>query len=151
MMMPQQQQQQTTPQEQSSKAFRRPKTSYSSQRRHDYEESILANAILNTEKSKRETQQGNFYALITYLTEISETRQYELQATRTTTRLMTMRPLYPCGKPCSRGTHNETVKNLALFSSIINGITKELRLRISIPWECFLFFNRIENFITFTP
>ena len=65
-------------------------------------------------------------------------------------RLMTTSPLYPCGKPCSRGTHHETVKNLALFSSIINGITKESRLRISIPWECFQFFNRIENSITFT-
>ena len=39
-------------------------------------------------------------------------------------RLMTMSPLYSCGKPCSRGTHNETMKNLALFSSIINGIMK---------------------------
>ena len=29
-------------------------------------------------------------------------------------RLMTMSPLYPCGKPCSRGTHNETAKNAAL-------------------------------------
>ena len=29
-------------------------------------------------------------------------------------RIMTMSPLYPCGKPCSRGTHNETVKNPAL-------------------------------------
>ena len=65
-------------------------------------------------------------------------------------RLMTMSPLYPCGKPCSRGTHHETVKNLALFSSIINGIRKESRLRISIPWECFQFFNRIENSITLT-
>ena len=37
-------------------------------------------------------------------------------------RLMTMSPLYPCGKPCSTETHNETVKNLALFSAIINGI-----------------------------
>ena len=27
---------------------------------------------------------------------------------------MTMSPLYPSGKPCSRGTHDETVKNLAL-------------------------------------
>ena len=27
---------------------------------------------------------------------------------------MTMSPLYPSGKPCSTGTHNETVKNLAL-------------------------------------
>ena len=66
-------------------------------------------------------------------------------------RRMTMSPLYPCGKPCSRGTHNETVKNLALFSSIINGIMKESWLRISVPWECFQFFNRIENSITFTP
>ena len=26
-------------------------------------------------------------------------------------RLMTISPLYPCGKLCSRGTHNKTVKN----------------------------------------
>ena len=52
-------------------------------------------------------------------------------------RLMTMSPLNPCGKSCSRGTHNETVKKLALFSSIINGIMKESRLRISIPWGVF--------------
>ena len=60
-----------------------------------------------------------------------------LKRNNVTARLMTMSPLYPCGKPCSRGTHHETVKKLALFSSIINGITKESRLRISIPWECF--------------
>ena len=35
-------------------------------------------------------------------------------------RLMTMSSLYPCSKPCSRGTHNETVTNLALFSSIMD-------------------------------
>ena len=58
--------------------------------------------------------------------------------------------LRSCGKPCSRGTHNETVRNLALFSSIINGIVMESRLRISIPWDCFQFFNRIKNSITFT-
>ena len=29
-------------------------------------------------------------------------------------RLMTMSPLYPCGKHCSTGAHNETAKNLAL-------------------------------------
>ena len=29
-------------------------------------------------------------------------------------RLTTMSPMYPFGKPCSRGTHNETVKNPAL-------------------------------------
>ena len=60
-------------------------------------------------------------------------------------RLMTMSPLYPCGTPYSRGTHNEKVKNLALFTSIINGIVMESRLRISIPWERFQLFNRIEN------
>ena len=32
-------------------------------------------------------------------------------------RLMTMSPLYPWGKPCSTGTHTETVKKLALFSA----------------------------------
>ena len=32
-------------------------------------------------------------------------------------RLMTMSSLYPCGKPCSRGTHYETVKNPALSPS----------------------------------
>ena len=66
-------------------------------------------------------------------------------------RLMTMSPLYPCGKPCSRGTHNEIVKNLALVSSIINGIMMESRLRMSVLRKCFQFFNRIENSITFTP
>ena len=54
--------------------------------------------------------------------------------------------LFPCGKPCSRGIRNETVENLALFSSIINGIMMESRLRISIPFEYFQFFNRIEKF-----
>ena len=27
-----------------------------------------------------------------------------------------MSPSYPCGKPCSTGTHNENVKGLTLFS-----------------------------------
>ena len=65
-------------------------------------------------------------------------------------RLMRMSPLYPCGKLCSKGTHNETLKNLALFSSIINGIMMESRLRISVLLECLQFFNRIENSLTFT-
>ena len=60
------------------------------------------------------------------------------------TRLMTMSPLHPCGKPCSTGTHNETVKNLALIAAIINGIMMKSRLRISIPWVGLQFFNRIE-------
>ena len=67
------------------------------------------------------------------------------------TRLMTMSLLYPCGKPCSRGTHDETMKTLALFFSIINGIMIESQLRISIPWECFQFFNRIEDSIISKP
>ena len=54
---------------------------------------------------------------------------------------MTMSPLHPCGKPWSAGTHNETVKNLALFSEIINGIMLESRLRISMPWEWFKFYH----------
>ena len=45
---------------------------------------------------------------------------------------MTMSPFYPCGKPRSTGTHNETVKKLALFSAVINGIVMESQLRISI-------------------
>ena len=61
-------------------------------------------------------------------------------------RIMMVSPFHPCSKSCSTGTHNETVKNLSLFSSIINRIMMELRLRISIPWECFKFFNRIEPF-----
>ena len=36
------------------------------------------------------------------------------------TRLMTMKPLCPWSKPCSTGTHNETVKKLALFSIFCN-------------------------------
>ena len=35
---------------------------------------------------------------------------------------MTVCPLYPCGKPSSTGTRNETVKKLTLFSTIISGI-----------------------------
>ena len=57
---------------------------------------------------------------------------------------MTMSPLYPRDKPYSRGTRNETAKNWALFSSVINGIMIESRLRISIPWECFQFFNQLK-------
>ena len=39
-------------------------------------------------------------------------------------RLMTMSPLYPLGQHCSTGIHNETVKELTLFSAFINdGIT----------------------------
>ena len=30
-------------------------------------------------------------------------------------RLMAISPFYPCGKPCSRGTDNETVKTWPYF------------------------------------
>ena len=64
-------------------------------------------------------------------------------------RLVTMGIFYPCGIPRSTETHNVTAKKLTLFSAIIIGIMIESRLRISIPWECFQFFHRIENSITF--
>ena len=37
-------------------------------------------------------------------------------------KLMTMSLLYPCGKPCSTGTHNEEEKKPALFSAIIHSM-----------------------------
>ena len=46
---------------------------------------------------------------------------------------MMISPLYPFGKPCSTGTHNETVKKLTLFFAFINRILMESRLRISNP------------------
>ena len=53
---------------------------------------------------------------------------------------MTMRPLYPCGKPCPTGIHNEILKKLTLFSASINGIMEAKASNL---------FNRIENSITF--
>ena len=46
---------------------------------------------------------------------------------------MTMNPLYPRGKPCSIGTHNQTARNQTLFLAIVHGVMMELRLRISNP------------------
>ena len=46
---------------------------------------------------------------------------------------MAMNPLYPCGKRCSTGTQNETVKQLTVFYAIINEIIIESRLQISNP------------------
>ena len=48
-------------------------------------------------------------------------------------RLVTMSPLYPCGKPCSIGTHNEIVKKLTLFFVFIHRIMIESELRMSSP------------------
>ena len=44
----------------------------------------------------------------------------------------------PGGKPCSRGTHNETVKRLPLFFAVINGIVIESH---SIAQSCGGIFN----------
>ena len=49
------------------------------------------------------------------------------------TRFMAMSSLYPCGKPCSTSTHNETIKKLTLFSSVIDGIMIESLFRIWKP------------------
>ena len=72
-------------------------------------------------------------------------------------------PLNPCGKSCSTGTRNETVKKLSLFSAFdrsnydeITASNLESRSLISnhglnsrISSKCYQFFNRIENSITF--
>ena len=62
---------------------------------------------------------------------------------------MTMNPLNPCVKPCSTGTHNETVKKLTSFSAIINGILMESLLRISIPVAMLSGLQSDRNSITF--
>ena len=46
-------------------------------------------------------------------------------------RLMMISPLYPCGKPWSTRSHNETVQNLILFSVIISPTMIESRPQIS--------------------
>ena len=58
-----------------------------------------------------------------------------------------MSPLFPCGKPCSRGTHNETVKNSALFSAIINGIMIENCLKSHNPVGVFSILQSNRNFL----
>ena len=40
-------------------------------------------------------------------------------------RLVKMSPLYPCGKPCSPGTHNEAMKKMTLFSAFDSRIMIE--------------------------
>ena len=42
-------------------------------------------------------------------------------------RLMTMSPMYSCGKSYSTGTCNERVKKVTLFFAIINGVMMETR------------------------
>ena len=43
-------------------------------------------------------------------------------------RLMAMSPLYPCSKPCSKGTHNKTVKNPALSPAFDHGSIDRIRI-----------------------
>ena len=57
---------------------------------------------------------------------------------------MTMSPMYSYGKPCSRGPHNETEKNFALSSSIINGIddcTKDGGEELFTKMQCIFYSN----------
>ena len=58
-------------------------------------------------------------------------------------RLMTMSPLYPCDKPCSTETHDETVKKLAVFSAIITASNLS-------PVGVFSILQSNRNSITFT-
>ena len=60
-----------------------------------------------------------------------------------------MNPLYPCGKPCWTGTQYNTVKKLTLFFAFIKEIMMNHDFESRIPWECYQFFNQIENSITF--
>ena len=48
-----------------------------------------------------------------------------LRCMHTLDKLMTMSPLYPCNKPCSTGTHKETVKKLPYFLHSIDRIRIE--------------------------
>ena len=50
-------------------------------------------------------------------------------------RPMTMSPLYPFGKPCSRGTHNETVKNPALSPAFDHDSIDRIRIE-RLPYLC---------------
>ena len=64
---------------------------------------------------------------------------------------MTMSPLYPCGKPSSTGTHNETVKKLTLLFTFIDRTMVESWLRISNPVGMLLVLQSNRNFsIPFT-
>ena len=57
---------------------------------------------------------------------------------------MTMNPLYPCGKPCSRGTRNETVKNLALSPAFVHDSINRIRIE-RLPQLCSTVTPRKEN------
>ena len=62
---------------------------------------------------------------------------------------MTMSPLYPCGKPCTTGPDNKTVKKLTLFSAISIALRWNHGFKSRILWEGYQLFIRIENSITF--
>ena len=71
------------------------------------------------------------------------------KTSRRNLRLMMMSPLYPCGKPCSKETHNETVKKLTLLSAVINRIMMESRPQISNPVGMLSVLQSNQNSITF--
>ena len=60
-----------------------------------------------------------------------------------------MSPLYPCSKPCSTGTHTETVKKLTKFLAFINRIMMESLLRISDHSGTLSILQSNRNSITF--
>ena len=62
-----------------------------------------------------------------------------------TTRLMTMIPLHPCGKPCSTGTPYETVKTWPYLMHSIRRIMIE-----KLPLHCSTVTPRKENAIKTT-
>ena len=62
---------------------------------------------------------------------------------------MTMSSSYSRDKPCSTGTHSETVKKLTLFCAIINVIMMESRLLIPNPVKMLSVLQSNQNAITF--
>ena len=62
---------------------------------------------------------------------------------------MTMSPLYPCGKPSSRGTHHETIKNPALCHAFDHVSIDRIRIE-RLPLLCSTVTPRKENAIKTT-
>ena len=58
-------------------------------------------------------------------------------------------PLYPCDKPSSTGTHNQTAKKLTLSAAFRSRVMMESRPLTSHPSEYYMLFNRIESPIIF--
>ena len=60
------------------------------------------------------------------------------------TRLMTTSPFYPCGKPCSRGAHDETVQNPALSPAFDHDSIARISIE-RLPQLCSTVTPRKEN------